>query len=102
MYSSKGGFVYIITNKHHTVLYTGVTTNLQRRTEQHINGTFKGRFTSRYSCTKLVYYYGFPHIRSAIAEEKRIKAGNRKQKIKLIESMNPGWKDLMEEVRKEL
>lgn len=98
MYLSKGGFVYIITNKHHTVLYTGVTSNLQRRIKQHINHAYKGSFTDRYNCNKLVYYCGFPHIGAAIAEEKRIKAGSRKQKIKLIAGMNPEWRDLWEEI----
>jgi len=94
MLRTKGGIVYILTNKHHTVLYTGVTSNLAGRMNQHINGIFKGSFTSRYNCTKLVYYCGFPYIASAIAEERRIKGGSRKSKIDLIEGMNPDWKDL--------
>ena len=101
MLKAKGGFVYIMTNNHHTVLYTGVTSNLANRIEQHINGIPKGSFTSKYNCSKLVYYSGFPYIASAIAEEKRIKGGSRKSKIKLIEGMNPEWKDLWEEVREE-
>ena len=99
MLKTKGGFVYIITNRHHTVLYTGVTSNLEQRVERHINGYYKGSFTSRYNCNKLVYYCGFPYIGSAIAEEKRIKGGSRKQKVKLIESMNPGWEDLWDEIK---
>ena len=94
MYSTKGGFIYIVTNKHHTVLYTGVTTKLKDRIDQHKNKSFKGSFTSKYNCDKLVYYEGFPFIANAIAEEKRIKGGSRNQKIKLIESINPEWKDL--------
>jgi putative endonuclease len=94
MFSTKGGFVYIMTNKNHTVLYTGVTSKLEQRVEQHINGVYKGSFTSKYHCNKLVYYCGFPYIAYAIAEEKRIKAGSRKQKIGLIESINPNWDDL--------
>src|SRR5688572_3153399 len=99
MLTTKGGFVYIITNKHHNVLYTGVTSNLSRRVEQHISEAYKGSFTSKYNCFKLVYYCGFPYIGSAIAEEKRIKGGSRKQKIRLIESMNPGWKNLWEDIK---
>lgn len=101
MLKTKGGFVYIMTNKHHTVLYTGVTSNLTARIQQHINGIPKGSFTSKYNCTKLVYYSGFSNIASALAEEKRIKGGNRKSKIGLIEGMNPGWRDLWEDVKNE-
>jgi len=98
MYFTKGGFVYIMTNRHHTVLYVGVTSNLTKRIQQHREGSIKGSFTSSYQCYKLVYYSGFPYIASAIAEEKRIKGGSRKKKIALIEGMNPEWKDLWEEV----
>jgi len=94
MYSTKGGFVYILTNKNHTVLYTGVTTSLKERIKQHKTNVLKGSFTSKYNCNKLVYYEGFPDIGQAIAEEKRIKGGNRKNKIILIETKNPGWMDL--------
>jgi len=93
MYSTKGSFVYILTNKNHTVLYTGVTTYLKERTEQHKTKAIKG-FSSKYNCNKLVYYEGFPDIGQAIAEEKRIKGGNRKSKIMMIESKNPKWIDL--------
>jgi len=100
MLSIKGGFVYIMTNKNHTVLYAGVTSDLQRRVEEHRTGMRKGSFASRYNCTVLVYYCGYPYITAAIAEEKRIKGGNRKQKIGLIESINPEWRDLWEDVIK--
>jgi len=94
MYSTKGGFVYILTNKNHTVLYTGVTTGLKDRIEEHKTKAIKGSFSSKYNCNKLVYYEGFPDIGQAIAEEKRIKGGNRKSKIIMIESKNPKWIDL--------
>ena len=94
----KGGFVYIMTNDNHTVLYTGVTNDLMRRVEQHRTRATRGSFTWKYNCTKLVYYCSFPFIAAAIAEEKRIKAGNRRKKIELIEGSNPEWKDLWEEV----
>ncbi len=99
MLKTKGGFVYIMTNKYHTVLYIGVTSNLHRRTEEHRCRTYKGSFTAKYNCNKLVYYCGFPFIGAAIAEEKRIKGGSRKSKVELIERMNPDWKDLWEEVK---
>lgn len=101
MFKTKGGFVYIMTNKNHTVLNTGVTSNLENRVEQHVSGKNKGKFTARYNCNQLVYYSGFPFIASAIAEEKRIKGGSRRQKIELIESMNPEWRNLYEEIKKE-
>ena len=95
----KGGYVYIVTNHHNTVLYTGVTSDLKKRIEQHRKKSNPGSFTARYNCSKLVFYNSFPYIAAAIAEEKRIKAGNRKQKIKLIQNMNPEWKDLWDEVK---
>jgi putative endonuclease len=101
MLRTKGGFVYMMTNGHHTVLYTGVTSNLTDRIEQHINGIPKGSFTSKYKCIKLVYYCGFPYIPSAIAEVKKIKGGSRKSKIGLIESVNPDWRDLLKDVKNE-
>lgn len=97
MLSIKGGFVYILTNSNHTVLYTGITGDLQLRIRQHREKSLPG-FSSRYNCTKLVYYSGFPFISEAIAEEKRLKAGSRKNKIELINSMNPRWKDLWEDI----
>jgi putative endonuclease len=90
----KGGFVYIMTNKNHTVLYTGVTSDLINRIQQHIQRLMSGSFTSRYNINKLVYYNYFPSIELAIWEEKRIKAGNRQAKVDLIQSINPQWEDL--------
>ncbi len=85
-----------MTNKLNTVLYTGVTNDLERRVFQHKTKTIKG-FTEKYNCTKLVYYAETDDIGIAIAEEKRKKAGSRQKKIKLIESMNPEWDDLANE-----
>ena len=95
----KGGFVYIITNKYHTVLYTGVTSNLQARTRQHREKFYPKSFSARYNTDKLVYYFFFLTIMEAIEEEKRIKGGNRAAKIRMVESMNPEWNDLWEEVK---
>jgi putative endonuclease len=88
--------VYILTNRHHTVLYTGVTNNLQRRLFEHRHGP-KPAFTHRYHAHKLVYYelFGVPGL--AIAREKQIKAGPRSRKVELIESVNPEWRDLSED-----
>jgi|SRR5215203_2846007 len=98
MFFTKGGFVYIMTNRHHNVLYVGVTSNLTKRIEQHRNGEYRNSFTSKYKCNKLVYYCGYTYIAYAIAEEKRIKGGSRIKKIALIEGMNPEWKDLWAEI----
>jgi putative endonuclease len=89
-------YVYIMTNAHNTVLYTGVTNELQGRVLEHKSG--KGsEFTKKYNLTKLIYFESGDDINAAIAREKQIKAGSRKKKIELIESINPGWKDLFEE-----
>lgn len=82
-----------MTNKNNTVLYVGVTSNLRRRTYQHKTGYYDG-FTKRYNCHKLVYFEEFTNISEAIKREKQLKAGNRKKKIQLIETLNPDWKDL--------
>jgi len=89
-------YVYILTNKNNTVLYTGVTNDLVRRVSEHKNKIIKG-FTSKYNIEKLVYFEDFNEIESAITREKQIKSGSRLKKIKLIENENPDWKDLSEE-----
>ena len=89
----KFSYVYIMTNKNNTVLYTGVTSNLLKRVYQHKNKTYKG-FTNRYNCEKLIYYTEFTDINEAISFEKKIKAGNRKNKEKLINEINQNWDDL--------
>ncbi len=94
----KGGYVYILTNKNKTVLYTGVTSFLKKRIHEHRTGTFKKSFTSRYNIYFLVYYEGFHYIDEAIAREKQIKGGSRKKKEDLINSMNPEWRDLTDTV----
>jgi putative endonuclease len=86
-------FIYIMANPINTTLYTGVTSGLVKRTYQHKNKIVKG-FTSKYNINKLVYYECFDNIKQAIAREKQIKAGSRKKKIQLIESMNKEWRDL--------
>lgn len=78
----RGGYIYILTNKNHTVLYTGVTSNLAKRLYEHRTGYYKDAFTSRYNVTKLVYFEGFTLIEEAIAREKQIKAGNRQKETR--------------------
>ncbi len=89
-------YVYILTNRTHTVLYTGVTNDLARRMEEHKQGLNKG-FTKRYKVHKLVYYELFDDPTSAIQREKQIKAGSRGKKLDLIRSMNPNRRDLSED-----
>jgi len=88
--------VYIMANAHNTVLYTGVTNDLQRRVLEHKEGK-GGGFTKKYNVTKLVYFEYGDDINIAIAREKQIKAGSRQKKIDLINSINPEWKDLFDE-----
>ena len=92
----RGGFVYIMTNKTHMVLYTGVTSALRNRIYEHMNNHYPKSFTSKYNCHKLVYHNFFWSIEEAIAEEKRIKAGSRLSKLILINEFNPNWNDLFE------
>lgn len=77
----KGGWVYILTNKNHTVLYTGVTANLIGRILLHRQQEFKSSFTVRYNVEKLVYYYLYDSIEEAIAEEKKLKVETGSQKL---------------------
>jgi len=92
----RGGFVYIMTNKTHMVLYIGVTSDLRNRVYEHINHEYPKSFTSKYKCHKLVYYNFFWSIEEAIIEEKRLKGGSRLSKLKLINEFNPNWNDLFE------
>ena len=90
-------FVYIMTNKRNTVLYTGVTNNLIRRVYEH-KEKMTGGFTKRYNVTKLVYYEVFEDIENAILREKQIKDVSRHKKIELINSKNNEWRELYEEL----
>ena len=89
--------VYIMTNRHNTVLYTGVTSDLKKRVWQHREKLVEG-FTKRYNVTKLVYYEVFDDVRVAIAREKQLKGGSRQKKIDLVNSMNSGWRDLYDDL----
>jgi len=96
---SETGYFYIITNAHHTVLYCGATNDLYRRVLEHKNKIYFKSFSARYNIEKLVYFETFSSVPDAFAREKQVKAGSRKKKIALIESINPGWKDLLELLR---
>ncbi len=88
-------YIYIMTNKNKTVLYTGVTSDLIKRVYQHKEKMVEG-FTKKYNITKLVYYELFDDPENAIAREKQIKAGSRQKKIDLVNTMNSSWNDLYE------
>jgi putative endonuclease len=94
----KGGSVYIMTNRHHTVLYTGVTSDLFARICEHRERLYPKSFTARYNLDKLVYYENFHLIEEAIEREKQIKKTARIKKELLISSMNPEWKDLFDSI----
>lgn len=90
-------YVYIMSNKTNSTIYAGVTNNLIRRVFEHKNG-YGSRFTSKYKLHKLVYYEIFETPESAISREKSIKNLVRRKKNQLIESKNPEWGDLYEEI----
>ncbi len=93
----KGGmkeyYVYILASKKNGVLYIGVTNSLDRRISEHKHNVNKG-FTWKYNVKRLVYYETYTCIKDAITREKQLKKWNRAWKIRLIEEMNPEWKDL--------
>jgi putative endonuclease len=89
--------VYIMTNVKKGTLYVGVTSDLIKRIYEHKNNIYKG-FSSKYNCKQLVFFEMHNTIEYAIAREKKIKDGPRIKKIKLIESMNPDWRDLYNDI----
>ena len=88
-------YVYIMTTITNTVLYTGVTNDLQRRVLEHRSDK-GGVFTKKYKLYKLVYFESGNNVNSALAREKQIKGGSRSKKIELITSINPNWDDQFE------
>ena len=91
-------YVYILTNKYGTVLYTGVTKDLVRRVYEHKNHFDKNSFTAKYKVTKLVYFEQTTDIKSAIEREKQIKSWSRDRKTSLIFEMKPNWVDLYDQI----
>jgi putative endonuclease len=89
--------VYIMASRRNGTLYTGVTSNLPQRAYQHREGLIPA-FTARYKCKLLVWYEMHETMESAILREKKIKGGSRKKKLALIESLNPTWRDLFEDL----
>ncbi|MEM9833725.1 MAG: GIY-YIG nuclease family protein [Bacteroidota bacterium] len=89
-------YVYILTNRHHTVFYTGFTDDLERRVYEHKHRLLEG-FTKKYNCDKFVYYEEFITSEEALHREKQIKRYRRDWKKNLINSINPQWRDLYQD-----
>ena len=92
-FTGKQYYVYIMTNKINTVLYTGITSDLVKRIWEHKTKALEG-FTKKYNINKLVFFEIYNDPENAILREKQIKAGSRAKKIKLVTELNPAWKDL--------
>ena len=90
--------VYFMTNSSNGTLYTGVTSDLPQRVWQHKNG-ITGGFCAKYNLTRLVYFELFEDMYAAITREKQIKAGSRMAKIKLVNQLNPEWRDLYPDIQ---
>ena len=91
-------YVYILSNKLNTAIYTGVTKDLVRRVYEHKHHMDPDAYTAKYDITKLVYFESTSDIHAAIEREKQIKGWNRKRKNKLVESKNPSWSELYDTI----
>ena len=89
--------IYIMANKRNGTLYTGVTSDLIKRVYEHKHAETAG-FTKKHNCKTLVYYEQYENMWDAIEREKQIKSGSRKKKLALIESKNPDWEDMYEDL----
>ncbi|WDR07578.1 GIY-YIG nuclease family protein [Devosia rhodophyticola] len=90
--------VYIMANRKHGAIYVGVTGDPVARMWQHREHMFEKSFTARYDCTLLVWYEVHEDAEAAIVREKRIKEWKRAWKERLIEEMNPDWRDLSPDI----
>jgi putative endonuclease len=93
----KKGYLYILASRRNGTLYVGVTSDLIKRIEEHRQKLVDG-FTKKYEITNLVYFESFEDIRDAIVRERQIKEWKRKWKTELIQSVNPYWRDLYEDI----
>jgi putative endonuclease len=94
----RGGCVYILINTYATAFYVGVTSDLYFRIKEHKEKHYPDSFTAKYKCDKLVYFEQFSSIEEAIAKEKQLKNWRRSWKINLVNSFNPDWKDLFDDL----
>ena len=95
----RGGTVYIMTNAHFTVFYTGVTSNLLARVLQHKEKYYPKSFTAKYNACILIYFEPHSTIMEAISREKQVKKYSRAKKMALINTMNADWRDLFEVIK---
>ncbi len=95
----RGGYVYIITNKARNVIYIGVTSQLRERIYEHKNHIYKNSFSHRYNLEYIIYYETFFSIEEAIEREKQLKKFRREKKEAIINSINPNWIDLWNEIQ---
>ena len=93
----KIGYVYIMTNKHKTTLYIGITNDLTRRVYEHKKHLLKKSFTDRYNLEYCIYYEEYPYFDLAIVREKELKRWNRQKKENLINKLNPELRELVTE-----
>lgn len=94
---SKKYYIYIMTNKYRKVLYIGVTGYLEQRVWQHKTHQIRKSFTDKYNCEYCIYYEEFDYINDAIDREKELKNWSRKKKEDLINTVNPEWRELINE-----
>ena len=92
----KSYFVYIMSNKTNSTIYIGVTSDIYRRANEHNDNIIDG-FTKLYNVHKLVYVEEYNSVKDALNREKQLKKWRREKKEKLINSLNPQWKDLLRE-----
>ncbi len=95
--ASRQYYVYILANSTNVALYLGVTNDLKRRVYEHKQKFVKG-FAEKYDTNKLVYYEICDDAENAILREKRLKGSSRARKNRLVESLNPEWRDLYDEI----
>jgi len=94
----RGGCIYMMTNLSRTVLYVGVTADLQARIAEHSSTSNPKSFTAKYRLFYCIYYEMQPSILEAISREKEVKKWGRAKKTALINAINPTWKDLSNEI----
>lgn len=87
-------FVYIITNHIDSVLYIGVTNNLERRIWEHKNDLFKNSFSKKYRLYKLIWFQELNNPTEAITAEKKLKGWKRIKKIEMIKEINPNLEEI--------
>ena len=90
-------WIYIVTNRNHSVLYIGLTNNLSRRAWEHREGT-GGNFPAAYRCNRPIYYEYYSNVHEAIDRESQLKKWSPAKKVELINRLNPSWLDLSADV----